>query len=214
MALTETAIVNMALRRAQVTARLSALDTDTTKEAKVARDLYDYKRDHLLRSHAWNFAKTRVELPTVTPDNTLVGYDYAFTMPSDALRVLAVSPVDEAESRVRYKIETVEVSSTYIRVILTNSTTLFLRYIRKVETVDLFDPSFTEAFTWDLAKDFALAIRESTSQAEFCDRQCRLALASARSTNGIEDWPDEFPLGSWVSERFVEGDNWAGDSWA
>lgn len=213
MALTKVALTNVALGRAQCGKRVVDFDNDTTKEAKSARDIYDLKRDTLLRTHIWNFSKHRVELATVTPDNTLVGFDYAFALPSDWLRTIAVSAVDTDVARVKYKMESVEVSSAYQAVILTNVDTLYLRYVRKVTSVALMDPLFREAFAWAMAEHFALDIRQSTSQAEYCEKQFRRAIATARSTNGIEDWPDEFPVGSWVTERFVEGDNWYGDNW-
>ncbi len=73
------------------------------------------------------------------------------------------------------------------------------------------DAMFRDVLAWDLAEHFALAIKESTSQAEYCATKGRRALAEARAANSIEDWPDEFPAGSWVNQRFVEGDNWYGD---
>jgi hypothetical protein len=214
MSLTTTQIVNIALGKAQVTTRLTDLSTDTTKEAKRGRDIYEQTRDAMLRSHVWNFSKYRVELAEVTPDVTLVGFDKAFALPADWLRTIAVSPVNEDNCRVKYKQETVLVSSAYTRVFLTNSTTLFLRYVRQVTETALFDPMFIEALTWMLAADFASSIEKSNSHADFCRGEYRRELASARAANGVEDFPDEYPMGSWVTERFVEGDNWYGDSWA
>lgn len=214
MTLSTTGIVNIALGKAQVTTRLTDLSTDTGKEAKRGRDIYEQTRDAMLRSHVWNFSKTRVELAEVTPDSTLIGFDKAFGLPADYLRTIAVSPVDADSARIKYKLETVIESSAYVRVLLTNSTTLFLRYVRQVTEIGLYDPLFIEAFTWMLAADFASSIEKSNSHAEFCMTEYRKKLAEARAANGVEDFPDEYPLGSWVTERFVEGDNWAGDSWA
>jgi hypothetical protein len=214
MSLTSTQIVNIALGKAQVQGRISDLSTDTSKEARRGRDIYEQTRDAMLRSHVWNFSKARVELAEVTPDDTLVGFDKAFALPADFLRIIAVSPVNEDNCRVKYKAETVLTSSAYARVLLTNSTTLFLRYVRQVTETALFDPMFIEAFTWQLAADFASSIEKSNSHAEFCRGEYRKELASARAANGIEDFPDEFPMGSWVTERNIEGDNWYGDNWA
>lgn len=214
MTLSTTGIVNIALGKAQVTTRLTDLSTDTGKEAKRGRDIYEQTRDAMLRSHVWNFSKTRVELAEVTPDSTLIGFDKAFALPADYLRTIAVSPVDADSARIKYKLETVIESSAYVRVLLTNSTTLFLRYVRQVTEIGLYDPLFIEAFTWMLAADFASSIEKSNSHAEFCMTEYRKKLAEARAANGVEDFPDEYPMGSWVTERFVEGDNWAGDSWA
>lgn len=208
---TETSLVNIGLGRAQC-ARINALDTDATKEAKVARDVYTDMRDALLRKYLWSFAKKRDELAAVVTAPGF-GYDRAFGLPADYLRTISVHPADSECAKIKYKLETVEVSGTATLVIVTQATQLFLRYVARVESVALMDPMFRDVLAWDLAEHFAMAIKESTSLAEYCAKKARSALAEARSANSIEDWPDEFPAGSWVSERFVEGDNWAGDSY-
>lgn len=208
---TKTSLVNIALGRAQCP-RINDVDTDTSKEAKVARDIHDDMRDNLLRKYLWSFAKKRVELAEVSQAPAF-GYDNAFGLPADYLRTISVHPADSECAKIKYKLETVSVLGTDTRVIVTNATQLFLRYVARQESVALMDPMFRESFAWDLAVHFALAVKESTSQAEFCRKEFRHSLVEARAANSIEDWPEEFPLGSWVGERFVEGDNWYGDSY-
>lgn len=210
----ETGIVNIGLARAQIRARLTALGTDTSAEAKVARDVYYDMRDALLRQYLWSFAKKRVQLAQVVTTPAF-GFDYGYAMPADFLRVISVHPSDANNSICRYKVETLSVSSTDTLVLLANTTTLYLRYVAKVESAALMDPMFRDVLSWRLAEHFANAIRESASQADACYKRGRMAITEAKAANSIEDWPDEFPDGSWASERGVEGNpSWAGtDSW-
>lgn len=207
---TETSLVNIALGRAQIRARLNAIATDTSAEAKVARDCYDDIRDNLLRKYLWSFAKKRVELAEVAQAPAFA-YDNAYGLPADYLRTISVHPADSEFAKIRYKIETVSVLGTDTLVLITNATQVFLKYVAKQESVALMDAMFRDVLAWDLAEHFALAIKESSSHAEYCTKQMRRSLAEARAANSIEDWPDDYPAGSWVNERFVEGDNWYGD---
>lgn len=208
--MTETAIVNIALGRAQISARLTDYATDTGKEARAARDAYESIRDNMLRKYLWSFAKKRVELAEVVTVPAF-GRDRAFALPADFLRAISVHPSDSDWAKIRYKLETVEVSGSDARVIVTDATQLFLRYVAKQTNTSLMDPMFREALSWDLAKHFALVVKESTTQAEYCGKELRAALNEAKAANAIEDWPEEFPAGSWLNERFVEGDTWYGD---
>jgi hypothetical protein len=210
---TKTSLVNIALGYAMCD-RVNAVDTDTSTEAKAARDVYDTKRDSLLRGYLWSFAKKRDVLSTVVsaPD---FGVDYAYALPSDWLRTISVHPSDSDFALCRYKHETIPVSATPTKVIVTNiSTAIYLRYVWKMTDVSLFDPMFQEAFAWDLASFFALKIKQSASHAEFCGKEHKKAISIAKSTNSIEDWPDEFPVGSWTASRDKWSDNWGGGSWA
>lgn len=210
----ETGIVNVGLARAQIRARLTALDTDTSAEARAARDVYDDMRDALQRQYMWSFTKKRAALAQVLTTPAF-GFDYGYAMPSDFLRVISVHPSDANNSICRYKVETLSVSSTDTLVLLANANTLYLRYAAKIESAALMDPMFRNVLSWQLGEHFSLSIRESTSQADYCHKRMRLSLSEARAANSIEDWPDEFPDGSWASERGVEGNpSWAGtDSW-
>lgn len=58
---------------------------------------FDDSRDEMLASHPWNFARKRAfAIQTTDP---LFGYDNAFTVPSDCLRVLKIADDPAAEFR-------------------------------------------------------------------------------------------------------------------
>lgn len=203
MTATTTSIVNVGLGRALIRARISDYATDTTAEAKIARDCYEDLRDSLLRTYLWSFAKKRVQLAALSTAPAF-GYDYAFGLPSDYLRTISVHPADSNASVIEYKLESVVVSSTPTPALLTSATTVYLRYVAKVTDVSIMDPLFRDCFEWQLGEHFALAIKQNTQHAEYCRRMFAQTLGRARSTNAIEDWPEEFPEGSWVTTRLSE----------
>lgn len=77
MAITETNIVNQSL--IALGARLiTDLDTDTSKRATVMRELYEIKRNYLLRKFHWKFAVKRAQL---TPIEYKLNFDTMVTAP-------------------------------------------------------------------------------------------------------------------------------------
>lgn len=69
----------------------------TTQNHKYCTTFFDQSRDEILVSHPWNFARKRAFAIQTT--NLLFGYDNAFTVPSDCLRILTVADNPAAEFR-------------------------------------------------------------------------------------------------------------------
>lgn len=101
-------IVNAALRKIGSRA-ITAID-DTTPGGAVAGDVLSFERDSELRFHTWNFAKTRVRLPklSIVPSSQ---FDFAFGLPSDWLRTIAVWDNDSGAGQADYKQEAVLTAS-------------------------------------------------------------------------------------------------------
>ncbi len=196
---TKTDIANVSLRRISEP-RINDLDSDTTEEAIKARDVYDHLRKRLLRSHPWNFAVKRVELAQSSTAPAF-GYDYAYPLPSGFLRVVSVHASDSTRDQIEYKIETVTISGTDTRCIVTNASDVYLRYIYDVENVSLMDESFQDALAEALARDLALSMDHPANKVELLEMKAKKALSYAKSVDGIEDFPDAMPEGSWTTSR-------------
>lgn len=98
MSMTETA-ANIALAN-QALGLLGAmaivLDASSTNHT-YCTTFFDDSRDEILAGHPWNFARKRaLAIQTTDP---LFGYDNAFTVPSDCLRVLKIADDPAAEFR-------------------------------------------------------------------------------------------------------------------
>lgn len=197
-----TDIVNIALRRIGGE-RISSLQQDTSIEAVVARDIYDEARRDLLNSHNWNFAIKRTQFQEADSEDTTTapnfGWDYAYRLPDDLIRLISVHPIDNDNASVEYRLEFM---STDDRVLLTNSNQIFIRYVWDMEDPNVMSASFRDALAWRLARDFALAIYKNTGSAEMADQMERRTLARAKAIDGIEDWPERMAEGTWITDRF------------
>jgi len=103
---------------------------DLTTEGKLCKAFWYEALDSFLRLHPWNFAVKRAAL---TPDLADPTYEwtYAFTMPTDLLRVLDLDGVTE------YKIEG--------RKILCNESALNIRYVYRNELLTEWDALVKQA---------------------------------------------------------------------
>jgi len=142
MALSETKICNAALARIG-SKRLNDLDTDTSPQAIQCRTHYEITRDSLIRSHFWRFASARATLvqDADTPD---FEWDYQYILPNDFLRMKSI--YEDRFSGVNLCSYALEGQR-----LLTNESSMEIRYIRKVTDVTEFDPLFVEVLVLQLA---------------------------------------------------------------
>lgn len=144
MALSETKICNMSLAKLGAK-RLNDFDTDSSTQAILCRTHYEQTRDSLIRSHYWRFASGRVELSQDTTDPDFE-WDNQFILPNDFMRLKSVFDDDNTPPRDTRRSYAVEGQR-----ILTNESTIQIRYIKKVKDVTEFDPLFVEVLVLQLA---------------------------------------------------------------
>lgn len=206
-ALTEVDVVNLGLRRIGAKPITTSSLDDTTPAGAIAADVYPAERDSLLRSHTWNFAIARASL---TKSTTAPAFEYAnaFLLPDDFLRVVAVYDNDAGDGAVRYRLETLEISDTFTQVLLCGADSVWLKYVRSMSTTDLMTAQFRTLLGLRCARIFAIALANSNTLMKEIDAEIEVALREAKSVDGMEDFPDRLPEGSWVTSR---GDDCWGD---
>lgn len=211
MAQSTTQLANLALQRAQCGKRLNSFDSDSGPEANLARDCYEMLRDMMLRENLWNFAKKRVQLAelAVAP---VFGYNNAYGLPSDCLRIIAVHPYDSDMTQVKYRVETVSVAGTDTPAIITDTEQAYLRYVKRVEAPAAFTADFYDALAWRMSVEFASGIKKSAQLAAQNMKAYNQAISIAKGTGGIEDWPEDYHEGSWSRARDHDSGTW-GDAW-
>lgn len=173
---------NSALQRVGATTILSL--SDNSPEARACSVAYDSNRRDELRKHPWNFAIKRVVL---APDATAPAFDYAyaFTLPSDCLRVLR-----PATSDLDWQIEG--------RKILTNdSTTLNLRYLADIEDCSQWDSSFYNVVAAALAVDIVERLTQSNVKKQNLEKDYDDAIKEARRVDAIEGGPEDSADDDW-----------------
>ena len=166
--------------------------TEGTKNANLCNEQYDKVRDALLRAHPWSFAIARAKLAQLAVTPTF-GWDHAYQLPADFLRVVAVYDNDDGVGTVPYAVEG--------RTLLSDADDLYLRYVRREDDPNRFDALFREALAFRLAADLAIPIVQSNTLAErmtaLADRMAR----KARAADSIEDYPERMPDGAWLTAR-------------
>jgi len=179
-------ICNSALQRVGATTILSI--SDNSPEARACSVAYDSNRRDELRKYKWNFAISRVVL---APDATAPAFDYtyAFSLPSDCLRVLR-PPTPGLDWQVEG------------RKILTNyDDILNLRYIKDVTDVTQFDAAFYNVVVAALAVDIVERLTQSNVKKRNLVEEYNDAVVMAKRVNAFEAGPEDAPDDDWWIAR-------------
>lgn len=188
---------NSALQQVGAASILNILDN--SKEARVCNVAFDSNRRDELRKHFWNFAIKREVLAAdvVAP---AFGYAYAFTLPSDCLRIRLPNDSSLDWKREGNKILTNTLSSPYGGATST-SASLSLQYVYDVTDVTQWDASFYNVFCISLALDICEALTNSNPKRQALQMMYRDAVSDARRTNAFETLPQDAPDDYWWTVR-------------
>ena len=118
--------------------------TDTGTVANECRRWFDIVRRKELMGYDWQFATTRTQLTKDVTDPAF-GWTSRYQIPTDCLRFLPITTTGEAAAEP----VTHEVESGYILVNQTSD--LYVRYIKDMETVTDWPDDFVNLFTAALA---------------------------------------------------------------
>lgn len=159
--------------------RVTSLAADTSKAARLCDAFMTGVRDTCLVAHPWNFACQRAELPALV-DTPIFGWEYAYQVPTDCLRVLRLDSSDPHEPWAR------EAGS-----ILCNlAAPLGIRYIARVSDSGAWSPLFVELVAATLAARLAVPLSASQqTRAALAEERARI-LREARSVDAAEGTPD------------------------
>lgn len=183
---TQVQIYNIALRSigaAQLTAT-----TDDVESARILNDIYEHIRDEVLAAHPWNFAIIYSASLTIdTAAEPEFGYDYAYDLPSDCLRVIKMS-VDEPFKKVGQHL-------------YTDESEVYIEYISQVSTTTLFSPLFVTTLAARLAAEVAYPLSNSTDLAGAKYNEYLNKLKLARSVDAQEGTFEKDEETSWIDDR-------------
>ncbi len=141
----ETAIANAALNEVGG-GSLTDWEADTTIHARTIQRWFRHTRDTLLRHYTWNFALARQAL---SQDATGPSFEFtnSYSLPTNPYCLRALVMYNSASE---WRIEG--------RKLLTDDSTVNLKYISKVTDPMQFDDLFTEAFIFRLAANIAFPV--------------------------------------------------------
>jgi hypothetical protein len=164
--------------------------------ARLASNLWEHVRDHVLRSHPWNCA---IKRETLAPDVTAPAFDwpYQFSLPADFLKALSIGEMGrEGEFRIEG------------RKLLCDDNPCFLRYIFKNDNPGTYDPMLVEVMTAEMAHRMAYAITQSASLVDTMASKAAQLMRRARAVDGQDDTPEQLGDNQLVAARFL-GSRWA-----
>jgi hypothetical protein len=180
---------------------------DDVNRARVVRRHFGLVRDALLRRFDWNFAADWVA-PAAAVGLGLGTLDTRYIMPTDCLAIRAVDGLedDEWESTTARITDNAGVVIEAMVLVREAGDGTLVKYTRRVETVRLWDPMFTEAFVCLLAAACAPELGRSTSQAAaFRAEAEELLVPLARAADSKEKAKSKatlhLPLNSWLWAR-------------
>ena len=174
--------------------RISSL-TQKTKEANVCEEIYFDFRDQLLEMHYWNFAVGRQQLAVDPEDEPSFGFEFAFQLPSDALKIRAVHGNSEGRGLIPYKHEGDN--------IMTDSTDCYLVYTKRITDPNKMSGLFRRALSRMMSANLAMALSNSARRSEALEKQFEnVDYPRAKSSDSIQDYPDQLPESEWVTSRY------------
>ncbi len=163
---------------------------DNSKPARQCNLIYTSKRDELLRSHEWKFATKRTNLsPTTTAP--AFGWDYAFNIPSDCLKLLYVG--DSDGNRREYSLE--------LNQILTNNDLIYIKYTKRIESPDSMDALFRATLSMYIAQHVAKPLG-AKSDYQRAVEEYETKLSDARFNGSIEAGDEYIEATSWLESRY------------
>jgi hypothetical protein len=175
---------------------LTAVDT-ATKQGRVCLAAWDLVLDALLAVHQWGFTIKRADLQQVLPV-PVYGFDYAYALPADCLRLIEVYPDTE------YQLEGGK--------ILNSEDTLSCRYIARITQPGLFPPWFTVALSDMLAARICFPLEGSAAKRKALEETAAMSLNTAISRDAREAWTLDLNQedDSWLIARDedVDVDTW------
>lgn len=182
------------------TARIISLDDDV-KAARSIKSCFEDLRDDELRSRRWSFAIKRT---TLAADATApeFGFQYAYTLPSDFLRLDMVNdqyPDVQMDNYIGS--ETVDYVLESGKLLTDIAAPLKIRYGSVVDNPALWDPNFREALACRIAAEICEDLTQSNPKRELAWKEYDMAIKKAVRTQAIERLPVRPPDNQWIIGR-------------
>mgnify|MGYP003668608197 CR=1 FL=1 len=162
--------------------------SDNTKQASVARVLYNDTRAAVFRGHPWNCLTKRASLPTDVT-NPVYGFSKRFALPADFLRLLEV----ERGADITYQLERGH--------LLSDEDTMNIKYTALITDVTLYDTLLIDTLSARIAADLAQPLLQSTSAMEQMWQMYELKLREAKFVDAQEQAQDVLDADYWLDSR-------------
>lgn len=144
-------IGNLALAHLGEDAGVSSFEPpEGSPHAEALARFYPIARDTCLEAHNWKFARRTVLLDAPLGE-TVDGFEYAYAVPADCLRVVRIyseGSRDDIDAPIVFETET---DADGAKILLTDTENPYLIYTRQIDDTSKFSPSFVTALSYLLA---------------------------------------------------------------
>ena len=213
-----TRLVNIALSRIGITARLSDLGTDPSQEADVARTVYKTEIDATLRGYPWPFAKRHQALVLVAGTSTVpVNGDWQYSYRAPTSSVLVRRVVDPSLKRgftktpIPFEMSADDTGDLvfcdepgiYLPIAVP-ATSVTVEYTHRVDCpASRGDAIFRSAAAWRLAAALAKPLGRDAKDADRCLRNYLVEIETAKVVHAREKEEQDTQGGdaSWIDAR-------------
>jgi hypothetical protein len=200
MATSEVTISNMALSRIGINQRIASM-TELSAEAGACNLWYEVCRDYVLEDLDWNFARRRVALALLSPQDPPPPWGYEFAWPADCVATRGLDAgvqVKRAVDRLPFEVAWKDANA---RKILATVQDPILLYTARVTNTTVFSAAFIDALAWRIAAELASNLAKSSAMRDATSRYYLLAISVARAQtlNEGQDFPE--PDSEFVLER-------------
>jgi len=165
---------------------------DNGKAASLCSQRWPSVRDAVLRAHPWNCAMSQAELAAAM-DAPLWKWDYRYVLPTDFLRIIAVTGADGVE------VGDWEIQSGVI--LCDEEAPLFIAYVRRETDPKKYDALLSETLSARLAATLAYPLTGSTSLAQACWKTYQERLAEARGVDAREGVAESVAPALWLGAK-------------
>jgi hypothetical protein len=156
------------------------------------RNFFAAARDSTLREKWWSFAKAHVR-PSADPVESLGSLKTRYVLPADCLRVCYLDDgdggaftLDDGAWDLEGGVAEIAGATIESTVLVTNISSPTVVYIRRVETVRLWDPVFLMGFSFRLASLAARKLGRSSAKAASLEVQARTEIDKAAQFDAKE----------------------------
>lgn len=157
---------------------IASITAPTTKEERTCKVMYPILRDQMTYSHPWNFAMQRADISAQVTATPVFGWDYAYTIPGDCLRVWELWGSD-AEWVVEHG-----------QLLTDQDEEIYIRYISQVTETGYFSPSYVNCLATRIGAELAAKLgKDEKMRAFLLEELNKIELPLARSLNAMEGNP-------------------------
>lgn len=156
--------------------RISNIDDPDSQPARTCKQFLADTIDEILRTHPWSCAIRLATLTEITADPDW-GFERAFQLPSDMLRLLQVNGQPFGPSQQYYDIQG--------KLLLTNWDEAKIRFVQRIDVPE-FDPLLAKAIALQLAVKICIPLSLNMTNMQLCSQQFTVAIQDAKRANAIE----------------------------